>query len=330
MTRKASHVPLSRPFMRLRHAARPARDSQPRPNSASTSAGDTVTAKRSWAAGLRKRTGAAFVLMPVVVALIWFGGWAAFGGTFVVLILALLELRGMFAERGWHPLLLLCWAVSVDFLVAGVLPAIYWPVLYGLGFSALLFGAFVWLMFTRQTSEQTLVDWALTIAIPLYVGWPLAFMLLLRRFQPGYTSRGFWWLLALFCMVWANDTAAFVVGHFWGRTKLAPRVSPAKTREGFIGGLVWSVIAAFIILRAADLVLPDPLHIAWYNLCAIGILVSLAATAGDLAESFLKRCTHVKDSGALIPGHGGILDRVDSQLFAVILLYFYALFLGKL
>lgn len=275
-------------------------------------------AVNGWPASLRQRLLAAAVLIPIAIALVWFGGWIAFAGAVLTLLLATFELRAMCAHRGWYPLIPLALALGLDFLVAAMLPAYREP-LVALGISAFLVGTFGWLMLTRPTIERTVIDWALTIAIPFYVGWPLACALVLRGNTSGYGARGFWWVLALFLIVWANDSAAFITGHFFGRTKLASHVSPAKTWEGFAGGLLLSVVAAFVATR--------PLAIPWYHALALGILTSIAATIGDLAESLLKRGTGVKDSGAIIPGHGGILDRIDSLLFGVLVVLFYAAFL---
>src|SRR5262249_26934543 len=161
-------------------------------------------------------------------------------------------------------------------------------------------------------------------------GWPLAFFLLLRGDTLGAGTTGFWWMLALLFMVWANDTFAFFTGHYLGRTKLAPHVSPAKTWEGFAGGLVFTVFAAFVFTIALPTAFQQPLHVAWYHAVLLGVLVAIVGTIGDLAESLLKRGTGVKDSGRLVPGHGGILDRMDSPLFAILVVFFFALYLRDL
>jgi phosphatidate cytidylyltransferase len=271
-----------------------------------------------WLVSLRQRLLSALVLIPIVIALIWFGGWIAFVGAALALGLGTWELRAMFAHKGWYPLTFLSIGLSLDFLVAAMLPG-YRLMLIGIGISAFIILSFTWVMVTRPTIERTLIDWALTLAIPFYLGWPMALFLLLRGDQMGYGSNGFWWVLALFFMVWANDTGAYVTGHFFGRNKLAPHISPAKTREGFVGGLLLAVVATYLFTL--------PLHIAWYHVVALGVLVAIAATVGDLAESLLKRGTGVKDSGTIVPGHGGILDRMDSLLFAVLVVFFYAAFL---
>ncbi|HEX5547536.1 MAG TPA: phosphatidate cytidylyltransferase [Ktedonobacterales bacterium] len=274
-----------------------------------------------WLAGLRQRLLSAGVLIPIVIALVWFGGWIAFAGAVVALALGMWEIRSMFAaHRKWYPLVIFSGAFGIDLLVAAMLPEVRLA-LIALGISALVIASFTWVMITRPTIERTVIDWALTIAVAFYLGWPMALFLVLRGSVMGYGSEQFWWVLGLFCMVWANDTAAFVTGHFLGRRKLALHISPAKTWEGFAGGLVWSVIAAFVLLSLS------PVQLAWYHALVLGILVAVASTLGDLAESLLKRVADVKDSGAIVPGHGGILDRIDSLLFAVAVVFFYAAFL---
>jgi phosphatidate cytidylyltransferase len=302
--------------------------------SADAADGDKA-ASSGWLAALAKRATTAFVLIPIVIALVWFGGWIAFAGALITLLVATWELHDMFAHKGWHPPIALSLALAIDFLVVAILwnssvslLALAAAVL--LGICALLTVSFGWLILTRENFEVALIDWALAIAAPFYVGLPLSFFLLLRGNTPGASAPGFAWLLATFFMVWANDTFALLTGHYLGRGgkhKLAPRVSPAKTWEGFVGGLVFTVIAALVFLLAIPHVFHLAIAVAWYHAVAIGVLVAIAATIGDLAESLIKRGTNVKDSGKLIPGHGGILDRIDSLLFAIFVVFFYAAFL---
>src|SRR5207245_2156367 len=143
-----------------------------------------------------------------------------------------------------------------------------------------------------------------TMAIAIYLGWPMSFLLVLRGSDIGW-SHGLWWLATLFAGVWGFDSGAFFAGHFFGRHKLAPRISPGKTWEGVLGGLVFSVAAAVLFAGL-------PMNVPWYLAVLLGLLIGVASTLGDLAESLIKRQTHVKDSGQFMPGHGGILDRVDS------------------
>jgi phosphatidate cytidylyltransferase len=159
----------------------------------------------------------------------------------------------------------------------------------------------------------------------------MSFFLLLRGYDASvwlgfsgmwvYLPRGAWWLLMVLLGVWGFDAAAFFTGRTFGRHKLAPKISPGKTWEGVLGGFVLSIVAALLLTVR-------PLGVPWYLAIVLGILLGIAAVIGDLAESLIKRQMHVKDSGQFMPGHGGLLDRIDSLLFAVIVVYFFALIVG--
>ena len=251
---------------------------------------------------------------------VWFGGWWAFAGVTIVAVLGAYELHNMMLHEGYHPMILISLALSLLFLVAAMVPQER-PLLLEIGLGVALLVTFP-LLFFRKKLDGAMVDWSLTLAIAVYLGWPLSLFPILRGYQVGI-STGFWWLLTLLLGVWGFDTGAFFAGHFFGRHKLAPGISPGKTWEGVLGGLIFSIAAAILFAML-------PLHIPWYLALLLGMLIGIAATLGDLAESLIKRQTHVKDSGQIIPGHGGILDRVDSLLFAVIVVYFFAQFVGKL
>ena len=264
----------------------------------------------------------ALIAIPIVLLFVWFGGWAAFAATLLVLVLCTIELHNMLFHAGYRPLIWVSLALSTLFLVAAMFP-LYRLVLLEWGFGMTLLISFLCLL-TRKQLDGALVDWALTLAISLYLGWSFSCFLLLRGYQPGllhFTPNfsisfppGGWWLLFVMLGVWGCDSAAFFTGRYFGRHKLAPRVSPGKTWEGFVGGMVLAVVAA-LVLTVAQLGVP------WYLAIVFGLLLGGAAVLGDLAESLMKRQTRVKDSGQMMPGHGGMLDRVDSLLFAVIVVY---------
>jgi phosphatidate cytidylyltransferase len=187
------------------------------------------------------------------------------------------------------------------FLVAVTLPALL---------------AALWLLFRFRDIALAAREWSLLAAGVLYVPLLISQLLLLRA-GPSGTS----WIFLLLIIVMAGDSAAFYVGSAWGRHKLYPAVSPNKSIEGAVGGLAGSVAGAFIArmtffpqLTPADAI-------------ATALLLGLLGQLGDLFESLLKRSCGVKDSGTIIPGHGGILDRLDSILFAAPVAYWYAHFL---
>lgn len=184
------------------------------------------------------------------------------------------------------------------------------------GVSLVLISAVTWQL-TRHKGNP-IVDWALTLTGPLYVGWFGAHLISLRNL-PG----GLWWTVTTLASIWAADGAAYLVGRAWGRHKLAPRVSPGKTWEGWVSGIIVSApttagLAALWGLAAGPEG-PTPLE----GLLS-GLVIASAAPLGDLFVSKIKRLVGVKDTGVIFPGHGGALDRIDSLLWAVVIGYYFA------
>lgn len=284
--------------------------------------------KERQSVGMRWLT--ALVLMPVVLLFALLGGWWSFAAVVVVMGLCAFEWHAMMVHAGHQPLLWLNLALNVLFLVAAMLPDWYGTILkFGLG--GALFLSFA-LLFRRKSFEGVIVDWAMTLAGSIYIGWSLSYILLVRGYESALhfsasgiafsLPRGLSWLLVILLGVWGFDSAAFFAGRHLGRYKLAPRISPAKTWEGLLGGFVLSIIAALVLTVV-------PLGVPWYLAILLGALVGIAATLGDLAESFLKRQTNVKDSGQVMPGHGGMLDRVDSLMFVAIVVYMFMQLFGQ-
>ena len=157
---------------------------------------------------------------------------------------------------------------------------------------------------------------------PVYIGFLLGHGLAMRDLSGGDGDLGRAWLLFTLLVVFACDTGAFAVGRLVGRHRMAPRLSPNKTWEGAAGGLAASIGAAMLMGVVFDLSVP-----LWQQ-ALIGAVASVAAQAGDLTESVLKRAANVKDSGSIMPGHGGILDRMDSILFALPAVFYMLLAVG--
>ncbi|WP_299368342.1 phosphatidate cytidylyltransferase [uncultured Porphyromonas sp.] len=158
----------------------------------------------------------------------------------------------------------------------------------------------------------------------LYIAVPLALTIRLTLVVDPFSSMTQYnglLLLAIFIFIWVNDTGAYLVGSRWGKRRLAPSISPKKSVEGSIGGLLLVLLSA-VILRL--LLFPE---LSWLRILLIAVVVAIFGTIGDLFESSLKRRAGVKDSGKLIPGHGGILDRIDSLLLAVPAVYLLLAFL---
>lgn len=172
--------------------------------------------------------------------------------------------------------------------------------------------------FIKKQRDKLLASWAWTLGGILYIGWLLGYLVSLRGLDNGRN-----WVFFTLFTTFAFDTTAFFVGRAIGKHRLAPRISPGKTWEGTIGGTIGAVIVSLLFL------LPTPLkvEIQWGHTISIGLLVSIFGQIGDLTESYFKRKMGVKDSGSLIPGHGGVLDRMDSIVFAGVVIYYYVIIL---
>jgi len=178
---------------------------------------------------------------------------------------------------------------------------------------------FIYLLFKYETVETVAVRFSALLVGMLYVSVLLSFVALMKKRGP---DGGYWVLLTL-TAVWFSDTGAYFAGRFLGPTfpgKLYEAMSPKKTRIGGLGGLISSVLAAVV---AKLWYLPG---LTWLDCALIAIPANILGQLGDLAESMLKRSVGVKDSGALLPGHGGMLDRIDALLFAAPYIYAYATF----
>jgi phosphatidate cytidylyltransferase len=170
-----------------------------------------------------------------------------------------------------------------------------------------------YLMCTYRSEGRRSTDLLAKAALgPLYVALPLAMLMIIDRFP-----RGKMWIFLLLVVVFASDTGAFYAGRTLGRHKLHPTVSPGKTWEGAVGGFLASILAALVWSRFSTI------HPFDLGMALLAGALSVSGQLGDLAESMFKRNHGVKDSGGLLPGHGGVLDRIDAHLFAIPVLFIY-------
>jgi phosphatidate cytidylyltransferase len=174
----------------------------------------------------------------------------------------------------------------------------------------------IWLL-ARRRKEGAFLDWAWTVAGILYIGWLLSHFVALRELDSG---RG-WVLFALFT-TFASDSTAYFIGRDWGKHHLAPSISPKKTWEGAISGVAGAIIISPLLVTLLDL------PIGYGAAVLLAIAVSIFGQIGDLFESLFKRNTGIKDSGNMLPGHGGFLDRMDSIVFAGVVVYYYVILFG--
>jgi phosphatidate cytidylyltransferase len=180
------------------------------------------------------------------------------------------------------------------------------------------------LLLLRKQKQGAFTDWSWTLAEILYIGWFLGYFITLRGLD-GNAGRN-WVFLAIFATA-GSDITAFFIGSAIGKHKLAPSISPGKTWEGSIAGVLGTVGISLLFLLNTPLRLSD--YVNWWQIIIIALLISVTGQLGDLVESLFKRNTGAKDSGNIFPGHGGMLDRMDSVVFATITVY-YIVILFKL
>jgi phosphatidate cytidylyltransferase len=264
---------------------------------------------------LRTRVISTLILLPAVVLFVYLGNplFALLMG--VIAALALNEFSNLLIEQGDRPLR----------VIGGGATALL--ILYGLGVGETLLPAALALVvfggllsdLAYEKDDAYLRGWALTIAGVLYIGFPLGLAVAIRDFQ---NPDGLVWCILTAVGVWSSDTGAYFAGRFlggklFGDRKFSPRWSPNKTWEGFLGGCLLSLIAVYLIGIYV-------LGLAWWQALLLGAGMGPISAWGDLAESMVKRRVGVKDSGDLIPGHGGMLDRIDSMLFGIVWVFFFA------
>ena len=247
---------------------------------------------------------------PIVLGTLWLGGWWLFALVAAGSVVALHEFYAM--ARPLRPLVLAGYAGGIAALVGAELGGVQW--LVG-GFLSTLLFAFLFFLVARTRAPATAAISATVFGVA-WIGLGLGFLLLLR----GFHDHGRLATFAVVIAVWVDDTAAYLIGRAVGRHKFSPAISPAKTWEGFVAGTAAGIFAVFVALyHAGFLSMPQSI--------ALGAVVTVAAALGDLFESAFKRDLEVKDSGRLLAGHGGVLDRVDAFLFALPAAYFTVLVL---
>jgi phosphatidate cytidylyltransferase len=253
----------------------------------------------------------AAILIPLVVLAAYLGGWWFAGLVSLFAALAVIEFYQLARRLGPRPSLVAGTMLSIGVILAAQFPnARITPALFTTTLAVLMVVYVI-----RQDFDRFLGDWAVTITGSAYVGGLLSYFVLLRNLEQGLA-----WVVLAAAVTWLGDTGAYLVGTAIGQRPFFPRVSPRKTLEGAIAGMLIGTLSGVAVGTLW-------LRLYWPVAAALGLLTSLAATFGDLAESLIKRQAGAKDSGNLIPGHGGALDRVDSLLFAGAVVYYAALWL---
>ena len=263
--------------------------------------------------GVLSRIAVSIIGLPIVLGLVWAGGWWLFVLLAIAGAIAVHEFVTM--ARPLRPLAPAVYIGTFLSLLGAQRGGVVWMVA---GFLSTFVVAFA-LNAVSHTRAPATAAVGSTMLGSAWIGLGLAFLLLLRREHVEPRLLAFTVLLTVF----ASDTFAYFAGRLFGRHKLAPTLSPGKTWEGFVVGSLVGLFVAFIALYS------DRHHyLRIWEALVLGVVVVLVAVAGDLFESMLKRDMQVKDTGRLLGGHGGVLDRVDALLFAAPVAYFLVLAFG--
>jgi phosphatidate cytidylyltransferase len=254
-------------------------------------------------------------LVPVGLYAIAIGGW--FYAILLTLFIGMAarEYVLLFRARGHKP--------SEFFVVGGTLILLLDRAWHGFTYALpilslliLVIMAYHLLQFERGR-EEAAVDFAISLGGVLYIGWLGAYMISIRQLPDGE-----WWTLMSLPGVWLADSGAYLIGSRWGKHWLAPRLSPKKTWEGYIGGIIFAVILnAFFTIFWWIGSNQNPALSPW-NGALMGLIMGIFPTLGDLGESMIKRMAHVKDSSQVLPGMGGMFDRIDSWLWGGVIAYY--------
>jgi phosphatidate cytidylyltransferase len=269
---------------------------------------------------LNDRLAIAIPLITVAVWVVWLGGPVYTVCLVGMFALAAREYVRIFRAAGNRPAEWLLVA-SVGLIL---LTRAFWPaeeIGWVLAFSAV--AALLWHLWEYEKGHNASgTDFAITLGGIFYLGWMGSYFVVLRAMPDGL-----WWTAVLLGGVWLADSAAYIFGRWLGRHKLAARLSPKKTWEGFVGGIVGGAFFSALLAMVWHLGAGPQSLVNWHTGAVLGALVGLVGPIGDLGISMLKRQTGLKDSGELLAGHGGVLDRIDSWLVALPVGYYVVLLL---
>lgn len=261
---------------------------------------------------LTQRILVVLVLLPIGITLILLGGLPY--DLFMTLVLALSgwEYARMFRKSGWQPsMALVIGGVTLIALARSFFQFVHsdWII------CLLVMVAMAYHLIQYEKGRaQAAVDFCITLGGILYLGWLGSYLISLRSL-----TNGMWWILFVLPAVWSADVGAYFIGSRFGKHLLAPRLSPKKTWEGYFGGVVSGILGGMLLAYLINQQMPG---VSIVQGAFLGLLMGVLTPLGDLGESMLKRMAGVKDSSQLLPGHGGVFDRIDSWIWAVVIGYY--------
>lgn len=261
---------------------------------------------------LLQRVLVAAILLPLGLVLIYLGGFWLTALVIIFTAIASWEYANLFRKGNYHPSMVLLIAGGISFPLARHL--------YGFGSDSWLITFFVlstmtvFLLEYEKGNDKAATDFAITVGGIVYIGWLGSYLISLRQL-----NEGLWWFLTALPAVWIADSGAYFIGKRFGKHKLSPRLSPKKTWEGYLAGVVTGTLGAALLVYwwqgyGATITI-------WQG-GLVGFVLSVITPLGDLGESMFKRQFGIKDSSHIIPGHGGAMDRIDSWIWAAAIGYY--------
>ena len=230
-------------------------------------------------------------------------------------VIATYEYFRAFRNVGYNPISWIGYAgCFAMFFMGGIIPEEYKLMIIKIVIPVGLISAFTYIIISKL--KRTIIDVAITVFSLLYIPFMFSFLKLILNMEFGR-----FYILYVLCGAFVSDTFAFIVGSRFGKTKLAPDISPNKTVEGSIGGIIGVIISFVIITLIGNTQMVIKLNVFYWTL--VGIAASVAGQFGDLTASAIKRFCKIKDFGNIMPGHGGILDRFDSLMFVAPIVYIF-------
>lgn len=256
------------------------------------------------------------VSVPVIFACTYFGGLWFFALVSAIAAVSINEFYNLMKKKGFNPYYTLgnIFSLGIIVFVYNTIRHPNWEPASAAILTAAVLCCFCAGIFIKRSAQAT-ANISITLLGILYIGWLFSYLVLLRALTPNGE-----FLFLLMFMVWTADTLAYFVGKQFGRRELSPYISPKKTVEGAIAGFAGAVLAAVLFGMAYEQTL-YPVNLVHY--LVIGGFVGIVGQLSDLSESLIKRDAGVKDSSNIVPGHGGVLDRMDSFIFTAPLLYYY-------
>jgi phosphatidate cytidylyltransferase len=267
-----------------------------------------------------QRTLVAAIIIPIALAAIYVGGYPYQALIILLLALAAWEYTRLLEKINLRPPLLL---ILGGVVILGAARALFdFNYLAALLTALIMLAAAYHILDYERRDSNPAADFGATLSILVYIGFLGPYLISLRGLENGR-----WWTFIVLPTVWIADTAAYLVGSAWGKHKLAPKTSPHKTWEGYFAGVLTGVVSSPLLVLLFNRVFQAGITITYLEGALLGLAVAALIPLGDLTESMIKRQAGEKDSGTILPGHGGIFDRLDSLFWAAPIGYYLILHL---